>query len=217
MFIECRQSIMSIPKSSDTSIIFPFRLCPFQFRCDPKDYRLVEERLSAAKIQEHLKSFHDVCRNFKGLKVIRIIFALMLLATLACVVVGSVFINLGLQNKLAPFFNLSDDNHIISLSNEKIKVGGALLGFSLVTFFILLIVLIIKNRKLRIYYEDRIFPVMTKINSELHDLGLRWRLGNQLRWIELSIDYKKNDTYAPTQLLFNASSVSLAPMVSNMV
>lgn len=199
MFIECRKKYISVPASTETNIIFPFHQLRFHYRLNRKQNQNISSDLSIEDAQSILKEVQSACRNFKSLRTVRNLFFISLLLTFIAVLLGAGLIGASVYGKKGDtLWNAlriwdSDNNSTQHLraSTAFFISGICITSITLILFAVLLVLLIKRCRSLRIEYEQTIFALFKKYNDDLKNQGIRWKIGLQLRWVEVSLDYKK--------------------------
>lgn len=197
MFLQCRKQVMKIPESSESSLVFKFNnlKCGFfpNFRSNGG---ALTPRMPSESVQKSLEKINLACNGFNKLKILRNLFFVSILLIVCGVFTGAIFINIGVA-KTEPTVNefqiIRDTTKIIQFSNAKIIAGACIICTSLLLFVIFQLLIICYARRLRDCYESAVFAVVNELNDEIKHLGIRWKIGLYLRWVEISFDYKKKD------------------------
>ena len=183
MLLESIKVIIT-PNSSDTLLVFPFDQYNIKFKRDLNE-NVLEGRYSEKKINQILDQIEATCDHFWTLKKY-IILTLFTSATLAvAVILGSIFINIGLKNDTT-----SGINFVKYEPNYYVYTGGIVLGIGGLQFILLMICISVKSKYIRLSYEEKATQIIEIHNEICKDIGIRWKLGNYLRWIEVRLDFK---------------------------
>lgn len=194
MFLQCQKEIMLVPKSSDTSLIFPFNDFRCRFQMNMKKITVVDSCMPIPKIQQSLRAINASCDNFTKLKQYRNAFWLLIILLIAGIITGGGLINSGISKEPRPTNGnqvISDTTNIIRFANGKIIAGAVIIGVSVIVFTVLMILIVRRVRRLRIIYEKAVFETIKELNKDLKGLEIRWKIGLYLRWVEISFDHKK--------------------------
>ena len=198
MLLESMKIIVP-PASTETLIIFPFDQCNIKFRREVNE-NVFQGRYSEREINRLLDEIEANCDHFWILKTYIMLTLLTSMILTIAVIMGSIFLNLGYKNKD------SGVDFVKYESNYYVYTGGVILGIGGLQFILLMIWISFKSRYIRLFYEEKANQIIQMHNETNKDIGIWWRLGDYLRWIEVRLDFKiKMENY-----LMHSSTIDIS-------
>lgn len=188
MFLECTGTV-HVPKTTDNEIVFPFAPLSLKFKINKKDFEHAKPRFEEPQILAGIEKIQRACNNFSEMKTYRFAFFFSLGVTCFFTLIALLFVNKGTRHS-------SEEDSDIALLKLINRWFMAAFGLEIIAFFqntLVTIILACKARRMRQIYEEKVYKVTTEMNEELKSSDIRWKLGKCLRWIEISLDYKKKD------------------------
>lgn len=186
MFLECKRTNVTVPRSSDITLIFPFD--QFLYRFKRQNYNpltLDTKRYSPEKINEVIDTIEQKCDNFRRVRKFRNLAILSTVIFALGIILGNILLNIGIDKSShseVEFVKFEGNNFMIG--------GGILLVAGVIQFIFVMCSLAYKTRKLRVTYEDNAKEIIDLVNQKSKENGVRWKMGQFFNWIELSLDYK---------------------------
>mmetsp|Transcript_32100 Transcript_32100/g.37041 ORF Transcript_32100/g.37041 Transcript_32100/m.37041 type:complete len:216 (-) Transcript_32100:92-739(-) len=190
MFLECGGTIV-VPKTTENEIVFPVAPLALKIIVNKKDFQNASPRIDEQKIMASLEKIKQTCNNFTELKNYRLAFFFSLGFTCFLTLISLLLVQKGTRQ--------SKDDTEIELLKFINRYFIAAFGLEVIAFFqntLVSIILACKAKRMRLEYEEKLYPVISQLNEELKTQDVRWKLGKNLRWVEISLDYKKKNMMA---------------------
>ena len=204
MFLELRTTKITVPKSNEVSLVFPFNQCSCKFDRNKFDPRLIDDtKFTKQQLNDFIDKVESNCGNHKELRKYTILAIFSTIALVVCIIVGNIILNIGISrssgNSVVEFTKFSKNGLVIS--------GACVLFSGVAQFIILVFLLAARVRTLRLFYENIASEAVKRSNLDWKAREVRWKVGRYYNWLELSLDYKIN------QMLAKPSAFS--PMILN--
>lgn len=188
MFLDCSSKRIHVPTTTENDIVFPFKPLQIKFSVDKKDLEYAKPKLQETDIMSSLEKIEESCNKFSELKKYRLLFFFSLGLTCFLGLIVILLVNKGTRST-----NEHSDTALMELKNGWFISALVLSGIAFFQNGIVTLILTLKVKNTRSMYEEKLYTVTSQMNEELKAQGIRWKVGKYMRWVEISLDYKKKD------------------------